>query len=200
VIRIIAGRFKGRRLAVPEGFSTRPTSERARQALFDMLWHAPFAGRGLIEGARVLDAFAGSGALGFESLSRGAAQAVFIENDREAVAVLRANAASLGAAARVVVADVLAPPAPPFAASLAFVDPPYGAGLAGPALSALAAAAWFADGALVCVETARGEVPGSGEQPCRTSAGGSFQLLDTRTHGKANLTTLRFSAGSAASR
>ena len=95
MIRVIAGRWKGRRLLVPEGRATRPTSDRARQALFDMLLHAPFAGRALIEGARVLDAFAGTGALGIEALSRGAAEAVFIERDAAALAALRGNVAAL---------------------------------------------------------------------------------------------------------
>jgi len=157
MIRVIAGRFRGRRLSVPEGRATRPTSDRARQALFDMLLHAPFAGRGVLEGARVLDAFAGTGALGIEALSRGAAEAVFIERDAAALAALRGNVASVGALARVVVADATRPPAPPFAVTLAFLDPPYGDGLAARALAALAAGGWFAEGAIVCVETGRGE-------------------------------------------
>ena len=72
MLRVIAGRHRGRRLAAPEGQGTRPTAERVRQALFDMLWHAPWAGREAVGGARVLDAFAGTGALGLEALSRGA--------------------------------------------------------------------------------------------------------------------------------
>jgi 16S rRNA (guanine966-N2)-methyltransferase len=215
---------------VPEGRATRPTSDRARQALFDMLMHAPFAGRAAVEGARVLDAFAGTGALGIEALSRGAAEAMFIENDPAALGALRANLAGIvgagphpalsrrervphptgapsapsgrgqgeGAIARVIVGDAVHPPAPPWAATLAFLDPPYGRGLAARALPALAARGWFADGALVCVETARGEdlVP-DGPAPPGTLPG--FTLLDDRAHGKARLRTLRFNAGSAAS-
>lgn len=184
MIRIIAGRFKGRRLQVPEGRATRPTSERARQALFDMLLHAPFAGRGAVEGARVLDACAGTGALGIEALSRGAASAVFIENDPAALRALRQNLSGLQAGWQVIAADATQPPAAPLAATLAFLDPPYGAALAARALAGLAARGWFAPGALVCVETARQEaleVPG-------------FALLDDRSHGRARLRTLRSDA------
>src|SRR5919202_2995452 len=95
-MRIIAGRHRGRRLAAPPGEATRPTADRVRQALFDMLWHAPWAGRAAVEEARVLDAFAGTGALGLEALSRGAAHTTFLETDRAALAALRANIAACG--------------------------------------------------------------------------------------------------------
>ena len=93
-MRIVAGAWRGRTLVAPPGAATRPTADRVRQALFDMLLHAPWAGRDAIEGAVVLDAFAGTGALGLEALSRGAARAVFIERDRAALAALRANIAA----------------------------------------------------------------------------------------------------------
>lgn len=189
MIRVIAGRFKGKRLEVPAGSATRPTSDRARAALFDMLWHARFAGRAVVEGARVLDAFAGTGALGIEALSRGAAEAAFLETDAAALAALRANLARISAPARVIAADATKPPAPPFATTLGFLDAPYAAGRSDAALAALAARGWFAPGAIVCVETARAEAldaPG-------------FTLLDDRAHGRARLRTLRFSAGSDAS-
>jgi len=76
-VRIIAGAWKGRALIAPPGEATRPTAERVRQALFDMIAHAPWGGRGVLEGAQVLDAFAGTGALGLEALSRGAAETIF---------------------------------------------------------------------------------------------------------------------------
>lgn len=190
MIRIIAGRFRGRRLAAPEGRTTRPTSDRARASLFDMLWHAPWAGRGVVEGARVLDAFAGTGALGLEVLSRGAAEAAFIENDPAALKALRANILALAAPALVFAADATAPPPAPFACGLVFLDAPYDQGLSARALAALVARGWIAQGAIVCVETARGEaldVPG-------------FTLLDDRAHGRARLRCFRFNAGSGASR
>src|SRR5580658_2652265 len=110
-MRIIAGAWKGRTLKAPPGNATRPTADRVRQALFDMLMHAPWGGRGMLDGALVLDGFAGTGALGLEALSRGAADAVFFEQDVAALACLRANVAvcGAGARARVVAGDVLRP-------------------------------------------------------------------------------------------
>ena len=93
-VRIVAGKWRGRTLIAPAGSQTRPTADRVRQALFDMLLHAPWGGREAIEGAQLLDVFAGTGALGLEALSRGAAHATFIEHDRAALAALRANIAA----------------------------------------------------------------------------------------------------------
>jgi 16S rRNA (guanine(966)-N(2))-methyltransferase RsmD len=90
-MRIIAGAWRGRALAAPPGLATRPTADRVRQSLFDMILHAAWGGRAVLEGAMVLDAFAGTGALGLEALSRGAESAVFFERDRAALAALRAN-------------------------------------------------------------------------------------------------------------
>ena len=180
-MRIIAGRWKGKRLVAPEGTATRPTSDRARQALFDMLWHAPWGGREAIEGAEVLDAFAGTGALGLEALSRGASRATFIEQDRAALAALRANAAACGAEARILAADATRPPRAPRPCGLVFLDPPYGQGLLDPALAALDAAGWIAPGALVCAEA------GPRDAPPQTR----FTPLADRAHGKAHLWVLR---------
>src|SRR5919202_3353208 len=126
-MRIIAGRHRGRRLLAPVGRGTRPTADRVRQALFDMLWHAPWAGRARIEGARVLDAFAGTGALGLEALSRGAAAATFLETDKAALAALRANIAACReeARCRVLAADAMKPPRAAAPCDLLFLDPPY---------------------------------------------------------------------------
>src|SRR5258708_63332 len=90
-MRIVAGAWRGRSLTAPSGTETRPTADRVRQALFDMLMHAPWAGRSVVENSCVLDAFAGTGAVGLESLSRGAARAVFVERARPALTALRAN-------------------------------------------------------------------------------------------------------------
>ena len=126
-MRIVAGQFKGRRLATPRGTRTRPTADRVREALFSML--------GDVTGARVLDLYAGSGALGIEALSRGAASAVFVERDPPAVAAIERNLAAVGVEAVVVRKDVaryLARADGPF--ELVFCDPPYdsAARLAGP--------------------------------------------------------------------
>ncbi|WP_135468305.1 16S rRNA (guanine(966)-N(2))-methyltransferase RsmD [Crenalkalicoccus roseus] len=182
-MRIIAGRHRGRRLAAPPGEATRPTADRVRQALFDMLWHAPWGGREAIEGARVLDAFAGTGALGLEALSRGAAHATFLETHRAALAALRANIAVCGESARstVLAADATRPPPAPAPCALVFLDPPYGKGLLARALPALAAAGWIAPGALVSAECGAGEavaLPG-------------FAPLAERAHGAARLVILR---------
>ncbi len=171
-MRIVAGAWRGRRLEAPPGEGTRPTADRVRQALFDRLWHAPWAGRAAVEGAHVLDAFAGTGALGLEALSRGAAAAVFIERDRAALAALRANVAACGGAARcrVLPADVLRPP-PGVPCGLVFLDPPYGQGLAAPALAVLQAAGWIAPGALLLLEVGRDEPAPAGEVLASFAAG-----------------------------
>ena len=104
-MRIVAGTWRGRALVAPPGQGTRPTADRVRQALFDMLMHAEWGGRAVIEGAVVLDVFAGTGALGLEALSRGAASACFIEQDAAALRALRANVAACKAEGR---AEILA--------------------------------------------------------------------------------------------
>jgi 16S rRNA (guanine966-N2)-methyltransferase len=183
-MRIIAGRHRGRALAAPEGRAVRPTSDRAREALFDILAHGRFADRPVFEEARVLDAFAGTGAFGLEALSRGAAQVSFIEKDRSALAALRANVAALSEEKRAAIlpGDACAPPPAAAPAGLAFLDPPYGEELAAPALAALAARGWLADGALVVVEVAARQkfAPPEG-----------FLLLDERRYGAARLVFLR---------
>lgn len=157
-MRIVAGRWRGRSLVAPPGTATRPTSDRARQAIFDRLAHAPWAA-GVLDGAVVLDAFAGTGAMGLEALSRGAARAWFVETDVAARRALAANIAACRAeTATLLAADATHPPrgAP---CTLVFLDPPYGRGLVGLALPALRGAGWVAPGALLVVETATDEAP-----------------------------------------
>src|SRR5580704_1060856 len=142
-LRIVGGVHRGRRLAAPAGETVRPTSDRAREALFNILSHGRFATAGLpFAGRPVLDAFAGTGALGLEALSRGASTAVFIENGREALSALRHNIGALEAEGRahIVAGDATRPPRAAMVCAAAFLDPPYRSGLAAPALSALAAA------------------------------------------------------------
>ncbi len=154
-MRIVGGRLRGRVLLAPPSRAIRPTSERLRESIFDILEHR-FPGH--IEGARVLDLFAGSGALGVEALSRGARFALFVDNGAAARAVLRANveALALGGVTRIWRADATrlgsAPAAGPFA--LAFLDPPYGHGLADPALASLVEGGWLEPNALCVVEEA----------------------------------------------
>jgi len=174
-VRIVAGRFRGAALATPKGHAIRPTSDRVREALFNILSHGIGAE---IEGARVLDLFAGTGALGFEALSRGAAFALFVEDNAEARALIRRNSDALGVmgdtriyrrdATKLGDAGTLAP------FGLVFADPPYGKGLGEKALAAAAAGGWLRPHALAVLEE-------------RTQAvfapPSSFDLLDRRTYG-----------------
>lgn len=181
-MRIIAGSLHGSSLKAPRGEAIRPSSGRLREALFDVLAHAPWADP--IAGSRILDAFAGTGALGLEALSRGAAQAIFLEKDPAVRVVLAANIAACGvrSAARVVAANATRPPrAPVSPANLVFLDPPYGEGLASLALAALAAAEWIAPGALIVAESSRKEPLA----PLGTR-------LDERTIGAARLSFWRY--------
>jgi 16S rRNA (guanine966-N2)-methyltransferase len=180
-MRIVGGRHRGRALAAPAGSAVRPTSDRARESLFNILEHGAPAKAGLVlRGATVLDAFCGTGALALEALSRGAERAFLLDRDPAAIACARDNAIKLGEIARVTLrqSDATRPGPAPAAATLAFLDPPYGSGLAGPALAALAREGWLADGAIVVVETATREdlAPPPG-----------FVLLDERRYGKAKL-------------
>jgi 16S rRNA (guanine966-N2)-methyltransferase len=174
-MRIVGGRLKGRALRTPDSRAIRPTSERLRESIFDILAHRH---AGSVEGARVVDLFAGSGALGFEALSRGADFALFVDNGSEARALLRGNveALALGGVTRVWRADATrlgkAPAGPPF--TLAFLDPPYDKGLAGPALAALVVGGWLAPGALIVVEeAAKAEIAAPPE----------LERIDARTYG-----------------
>jgi 16S rRNA (guanine966-N2)-methyltransferase len=154
-MRIIAGRWRGRPLLAPPGLATRPTSDRAREGLFSML-----ASRlGSFEGLRVADLFAGSGALGLEALSRGAAHCLFVEKDRAAADTLRANIEKLGATDRAEIrvqpVEHALPPAP--LADLILADPPYASGLAQAALDRIGQGGWLAPGGWLGIETGPGE-------------------------------------------
>jgi len=185
-LRIVGGVHRGRRLTAPAGETVRPTSDRAREALFNILSHGSFAAAGLpFAGRPVLDAFAGTGALGLEALSRGASAAVFIENGRDALAVLRRNIAMLGEEdrAHIVAADATRPARAAMVCATAFLDPPYRSGLAGPALSALAGAGWLMPEALAVVELAARE---------EFSLPAEFAAIDERVYGAARLVFLRY--------
>jgi 16S rRNA (guanine966-N2)-methyltransferase len=188
-LRVVGGIHRGRRLVVPPGDAVRPTSDRAREALFNILSHGGFAAEGLpFAGRPVLDAFAGTGALGLEALSRGASAAVFIENGREARAALRRNVRALDEEDRthIVAGDATRPPRAAVACAVVFLDPPYGSTLEASALPALAAAGWLAPAALVIVELAAAE----GWSPLS-----GFALLDERVYGAARLIFLRYEPG-----
>jgi 16S rRNA (guanine966-N2)-methyltransferase len=154
-MRVVGGGLRGRSLAAPKTQAIRPTADRLREALFNVLLHAyddP------ITGARVLDLFAGTGALGIEAASRGADFVLFIDDSAEARALLRENVAALGLGglSRIFRRDAtkLGPVHPLAPFSLVFVDPPYGHGLATKALASARTGAWFAHDALIVVEEA----------------------------------------------
>jgi 16S rRNA (guanine966-N2)-methyltransferase len=155
-MRVVGGRLKGRNLASPASRDIRPTADRLRESVFNILIHAY---DNPIEGARVLDLFAGTGALGIEAISRGAAFALFVDNGAEARALLRNNveALGLGGVTKVYRRDATnlgpAHPLEPFA--LVFLDPPYGKGLAQEALISLRDGGWLVPGALLVVEEAK---------------------------------------------
>ncbi len=183
-MRVIAGKWRGKKLQTPEGNDIRPTSDRARGALFNVLAHGKPAATGFrLQDANILDAFAGTGALGLEALSRGAKHASFIENATASIAVLRANINACGARQECDIhqADASNPPAAGSACSLILMDPPYGKELLGPSLAALSAAGWMAGGAICCVELGKDEVfdPPHG-----------FEILDDRRYGAARIIIL----------
>lgn len=188
-MRIVAGKHRGRVLDSPPDAAVRPTSDRARESLFNILEHGKLAKGGLspVRGARVLDAFCGTGALGLEVLSRGAAFATFIDTSLAALRLAQASAKKLGetGTTRFLQADATHPPRPEAPCNLVFLDPPYGEGLAAPALAALAQAGWLAPEASVTVETAARD---SLDLPP------GFTAVDERRYGKAKVTFLRYVA------
>ncbi len=155
-MRIVGGEFRGRALAAPSGRETRPTADRLRQTIFDILAHG---GHGdVVAGARVVDLFAGTGALGLEALSRGAAFALFVEEAVTARGAIRANIETMGLTGRTRVfrrdATKLGPAGTVAPFGLAFADPPYGKGLGERALASALAGGWLLSGALVVLEEA----------------------------------------------
>ena len=177
-MRIVAGQFRGRTLIAPAGAATRPTADRVREALFSMM-----ASRlGSFEGLRIADLFAGSGALGFEALSRGADHASFVENDPKAQAAIKANADRLGLAERIRIlggSALALPRSEPF--DLIFADPPYATGSGSAVVRAIADADWLGSGGWMSIETARGDEV----DPL------DFEVDAERDMGRARLTLLR---------
>ena len=185
-MRIVAGRFKGKPLVAPPGSGTRPTSDRARQAVFNVLEHAAWSAG--LQGRRIVDLFAGSGALGLEALSRGAAFCLFVETDEAARGAIRDNVEALGlfGATRIHRRDATdlgvrpGSAGPPF--DLAFLDPPYARGLGERALEKLATGGWLAPETTVVFER-------SSDEADPEIAG--FEQLDGRDYGAARVLFLR---------
>lgn len=181
-MRIDAGSHRGVKLVSQDGLDTRPTADRARQAVFNILMNTYDA----VRGAKVLDVFAGSGAMGLEALSRGAERASFIEMDRSAAEAIKQNIAACKEQprAQLFLNDARKPPrvaANWGPATLIFLDPPYGKDLLAPALEALREAGWIAPDALLVAEMHRKD-PFAAE---------GFDVLDDREYGKARFLLLR---------
>ena len=179
-MRVIAGQWRGRPLIAPKGDATRPTADRTREALFSML-----ASRlGSFEELAVADLFAGSGALGLEALSRGAATCLFVEQDKPALDALKTNIAKLGAmGAEVRAGSVLALGRAPKPLDLILMDPPYGTGAGAVALDKLARLGWTSPATWISIETQKDE---------ELDIAG-FEIDVSRTHGKARITLMRAS-------
>src|ERR671936_2643148 len=187
-MRVVGGRLKGRSLASPASREIRPTADRLRESVFNILTHAY---DNPLQGARVLDLFAGTGALGIEAVSRGAAFTLFVDNGAEARALLRNNveALGLGGVTKVYRRDATnlgpAHPVEPF--SIAFLDPPYGKGLAEKALASLRDGGWLTPGALLVVEEAKA---------AGFAAPEGFEELERRAYDDTEFVFLRASAAS----
>lgn len=179
MIRIIAGEWRGRKLKAPEGTATRPTADRVRETLFSMLTSR----LGTFEGLLVADLFAGSGALGLEALSRGARQAIFVEQDAAAIRALRTNIAALHAQSRcdVRAASVLALGPAQQAPDLLLLDPPYHTGAGAVAIDRLTRFGWIGPATWISLECAA-------DEPLHLK---SFRIEAERRVGKARLNLLR---------
>ena len=186
-MRIVGGEFRGRPLAAPAGRATRPTADRLRQTLFDILAHAH---GDPVTGARVLDLFAGTGALGLEALSRGAAFALFVEEAFAARGLIRANIEALGLTGRTRIfrrdATRLGPAGTVAPFDLVFADPPYGQGLSELALASGLAGGWLAPGGLAIVED---------DAAARFAPPAGLVEVDTREIGGTRLVFLRAGPG-----
>ena len=180
-MRIIGGKFRSRNLLAPPASLTRPTADRTREAVFNIL-HSLMGGT--CSGITVLDAFAGSGALGLEALSRGAAHATFMENNPQVMGILQQNIATLQvkASCTPLLADATRPPEAPCPVGLVFLDPPYRQGLEASCLDALQAHGWIGKDTLSILETTSRQVPSIPE---------GFRLIDQRRYGAALISFLQ---------
>ena len=185
-MRIVGGTFKGRRLVAPEGRDVRPTSDRVRESIFNILEHAAFSPG--FTNASVIDVFAGTGALGLEAMSRGARTVTFIEHDDRSRATILKNAGTLGKARAIHVLrlDATKLPPPPRAANcpatLAFLDAPYDQDISGPTLLSLHGRGWIGPQSLCVVET-----PSKSE----FQAPRGFEILDQRKYGAAKISFIK---------
>jgi 16S rRNA (guanine966-N2)-methyltransferase len=186
-MRIVAGKFRGRAIASPEHDGTRPTSDRVREAVFNILAHG--ADGFELNGAHVLDLFAGTGALGLEALSRGAATCMFVDDSADARGIIRENVEAFGLTGVTKIfrrdATGLGEAGKYAGKSLVFLDPPYGKGLAERALASVAQGGWLLDAAIVVVEERKGAV---------LALPSAYTAFDQRTWGETQVTLARYTA------
>lgn len=183
-MRIVGGKFRGRPLAAPKGSSTRPTSDRVRESVFNVLAHSSECPE--LEGARIIDLFAGTGAMALEAISRGAAYALFVETEATARAAIQENIEAFGlqGVTRIFRRDAtdLGPASTRDKYDIAFLDPPYAKGLGETALSALRQGGWLKQGAIAVLEERAGTVLDLPE---------GFEAFDERTYGDTAVTFLK---------
>lgn len=183
-MRIVAGKFRGRTIAAPDHDGVRPTSDRVRESVFNILAHgiAEFE----LQGARVIDLFAGTGALGLEAISRGASYCLFVDDDADSRALIRTNVEAFGLTGETRIfrrdATDLGPVGNMDTYSLAFLDPPYGKGLGEKALAILSSGQWLSPGAIVVFEERAGTA---------ATLPPAFALIDSRTYGDTEIRFLR---------
>lgn len=182
MIRIVGGKLRGRRLVSPPANKTRPTADRTREAIFNILQHGFHHedGRSILQGTTVADMFAGSGAMGIEALSRGANHCFFIEQDRTVLSVLRQNIHQLGLDdySTLLPRDALIPGTAPASCNILFADPPYGQDFLSRALPAWLSAGWIKPGGVMVVERAADD---------RYQLPTTMTLLRTERYGRATV-------------
>jgi 16S rRNA (guanine966-N2)-methyltransferase len=189
-VKISGGKFRGRVFLEPKDNRVRPTSDKARQAIFNILAHNDFGTGFVLDGAKVIDIFAGTGALGIEALSRGASFCLFIDDNAESRALIRSNVEALNLTGVTKIWRRDGTELGPFAAGaggpfdLAFLDAPYRQGLTERTLASLAQGGWLAKTALIVAETAADEV---------LSAPPEFKLVDSRSYGDTSVHTFGIS-------
>ncbi|MEQ1653744.1 MAG: 16S rRNA (guanine(966)-N(2))-methyltransferase RsmD [Hyphomicrobium sp.] len=183
-MRIVAGKFRGRTLVAPAHEGVRPTADRVRESMFNILAHGIDGFE--LQGARVIDLFAGTGALGLEAMSRGAAYCLFVEDNADARALIRDNIEAFGLTGETRIfrrdATDLGPASAKDSYTLAFLDPPYGKGLGEKGLDILASGRWLVPGAICVLEERAGTA---------VTLPSAYDLLDTRTYGDTDVRFLR---------
>ena len=185
-MRIVAGKHRGRNITAPQGLDIRPTTDRVRESVFNILEHRDWGkdGMSIFADVRVLDTFCGTGACGLEALSRGAAHVTFLDKSNTALDLCRQTIRILKEEVRtdLLRADCVRPPRPAEQYSLIFMDPPYGENLAGTALENLLQSGWIEHNAICVIETGTNETLDTGHE---------FSLMEERTYGATRISFIK---------